>query len=254
MKITLKEIIGQYLSSATQGSQEFLRLWNLAVFGLKIEFNLDVTGEMKTVVLNVNANKTVDLPCDYISYSKIGVINGNGEVQTFKRNDSLTTYNGLNPSNRVAGTPQGSPNFYSYNQLYPNLYGNYYFNGDYYNLFGADSGGTTLGEYKVDESKKLIYLNLYNTYSQIVLEYLSDGYSEDGCDHSVDVRAVQAVVAYIRWQNAIDQPKKFNQSQIRGFKTEYFNEKRKAKMRLNPFRLNEMIMAEINSIKLTSKA
>lgn len=226
MKITLKEIIGQYLSSATQGSHEFLRLWNIAVFGLKVEFNLDVTGEMKTVILDVSANKTVQLPCDYIQYSKIGVINAKGEIATFKRNNAMSTLNGINPTNRVAGAPQGGAvGFLGYNERYPYIYGNYFYNGNYYNLYGADSGSPTLGEYKVDDSQRLIFLNLHTHYPQIVLEYLSDGYDEGCDDFSVDVRAVQAVVAYIRWQNAIDQPKKFNQSQIAGFARSYWNEK-----------------------------
>lgn len=256
MKITLKEIIGQYLSSATQGSHEFLRLWNIAVFGLKTEFNLDVTGELKTVVIDVNANGTVDLPCDYISYSKIGVVNGQGEIATFKRNDQLTTYDS-GEDNRIEGTPRGGVDA-SYIGIttnnYPFVYGNYYYNGAYYNLFGLDSGTQVLGEYKLDERNKLIYLNLHNHYPKIVLEYLSDGF-DDGCDdYSVDIKAVKAVVSYIRWQEKIDQPKKYAAGYVQNLKRDYYNEKRLAKMRLNPFVLNEMRAVNAASLKLVAKS
>lgn len=254
MKIKLKEIIGQYLSSASQGSHEFLRLWNLAVFGLKTEFNLDITGEVTTVILDVNANKTVNLPCNYIQYLKIGVLNGRGEVITFKRNDQLSLLD-TGGTNRLAGAPTHGEGFpYPVIAGYPWNYGNYYFNGSYFNLFGADSGTQNLGEYKIDEENRMIYLNLHNHYPQIVLEYLSDGYEEGCSDFSIDVRAVQAMVAYVRWQNAIDQPKKFNQSQIQGFARSYYNQKRLAKVRLNPFILNEMRSAESASIKLVPKS
>lgn len=254
MKIKLKEIIGQYLSSADQSSHQFLRLWNMAVFGLKTEFNLDITGEVITAVLDVNANKTVDLPCNYIQYLKIGVINGGGEVVTFKRNDQLSTYLSNSDTNRLEGTPTGGGSFpYVTNSWSPNSYSNYFFNGVYYNLFGADSGTPDIGQYKVDDNKRLIFLNTHTHYPQIVLEYLSDGYDEEYCDHSVDVRATQAMVSYLRWQNAIDQYKKFNPSQVKQFKMDFYNEKRKAKVRLNPFILNELRSAEAKSIKLTAK-
>ena len=104
MKVKLKELIGQYLSSADQSSHEFLRLWNIGVKGMKLEFNLDVTGSLKTVLLDVNANKTVELPCDYISYSKIGVMNHQGEVVTYKRNDQLAKIN-AHKETRLDGVP-----------------------------------------------------------------------------------------------------------------------------------------------------
>lgn len=84
MKIGLKKIVANYLNTEDLTSHQFLRLYNIAKWGLDTEFNLDITGKLKTVILEVNPNKTVDLPCDYVSYTKIGQINsrgGGGDLQ-----------------------------------------------------------------------------------------------------------------------------------------------------------------------------
>lgn len=256
MKIKGKEIVGQFLNSADQGTPEFMRLYNMLIWGLKTEFNLDITGTFKTVVLDVNANKTVSLPCDYIHYSKIGFINSIGEVVTFKRNDQLTTMVNNLGVDRFKGSPStgsgiGIIGSLPYNSL---NYNNYWANGSSYQLFGADSGTVTRGEYKVDDDQRLIFLSPQTYTSQIVLEYLGDGYDDECCDYSVDVRAAECMMAYLRWRNAIDMPKKYNQSQIDGFKKEFYRNKRLTKMRLNPFVLNEMQAITHASNKLVAKS
>jgi len=258
MKIKGKEIIGQFLNSADQSSQEFLRLYNMLVWGLKTEFNLDITGTFKTVILDVSANKTVALPCDYIQYSKIGVLNRRGEVVTFKRNDQLTTLNTHNVDSRTSGAPvvnsfmvDGANEGWPINFLY---YNNYFFNGSMRQLFGANSGTPVRGEYKVDEGQRLIFLSPEMHDSKIVLEYLSDGFDDGCCDYSIDVRASECMLAYLRWKNAVDQIKKYSQSQIREYKSEFYRNKRLTAMRMNPFILNEMQHSFRVSSKLAPKA
>lgn len=257
--IKLSEIVGQFLNSKDTSTHEYRRLLNIAIFGMKTEFNLDITGTYKTVILDVNANKTVSLPCDYITYSKIGVLNSRGEVATFSRNNQLSNYHSSyinDNSSRTVTNPllnttsvfpyPNSPNFYHYY--------NYFYNGDSFQLFGLDSGTPNIGEYKLDEKNKLILLNPQNIYTKIVLEYLSDGSDEDGCDYTLDVRVVAAMMAYLRWQNAIDLVKKFSQSTVRDLKREYYRNKRIAKMRNNKFNLSEMQKASRVGAKLVPKS
>lgn len=255
MKVSLKEIIGQFLNSTDQSSHEFLRLWNIGVFGMKTEFNLDITGTFVTKILDVNPNNTVDLPCDYIKYSKIGVINGRGEVATFKRNTQLSNLN-TGGDNRLSGAPLGGIGnaiLTPYNSLY---YNNFfcYENNTSYNLYGADSGTATLGEYKVDEGSRVILLSPQTKYNQIVLEYLSDGFDDSCDDYSVDVRAAECMLAYLRWKDAIDARKKFSPSTVNMFMKDFYRTKRLAKMRLNPFVLNELASALRIGTKLVAKA
>lgn len=253
MKITVKRIIGEFLSSTDESQHRFLRLWNIAKLGMETEFNLDITGTIKTVLLDVNANKTVDLPCDYIQYTKIGEINGSGEVVTYKRNDQMSTLMHLG-NNRLLNAPAiGSRSDYG---LYPtdSSYYNYSNGGVSYKLYGANSGTPTRGEYKVDNENRVIYLGMGSYNDKIVLEYLSDGYDEGCDDFDVDVRATQALLAYLRWKNALDMPKKFGLGQVQEYKKDFYREKRLCKMRLNPFILNEMQSAIRISQKMVAKS
>lgn len=255
MNISLKEIIGQFLNSKDTATHEFRRLWNIAVYGIKNEFNLDVTGSFKTRIIDVNANKTVTLPSDYIGLSKIGVLNDRGEVCTFSRNNQLTTYSATGPTSDIGRntgvTSAGSMGHYPFNNLY---YTNYFYNNQYYTLFGADSGTAVLAEYKLDENNGIILLNQDFYYANIVLEYLSDGYDEDEEDYFIDVRASEAMDAYLRWRNAIDLVKKFSLAQVRTYRKDYYNSKRMAKMRVNPFNVSDFNKAIRVSNKLAPKA
>jgi len=255
MKKTLTQIVGQFLNSSDKSTHEFRRLYNIAVAGLKDEFNLSLTGTLKTVVLEVNANKTVAMPDDYIQYSKIGILNGQGEIITFKRNDQLSALNAeyttANVRNGDASLASGDVSLYN---SYSNYYWNFFDGGTSFKLYGAGSGTASMGEYKILESQRLILLDARTSYSHLVLEYLSDGFDSENEDYEVDIRASQAMVAYIRWQNAIDLYKKFSQSQVTGFKREYYREKRLAATKLNPFILNEANHASRVSVHLAPKA
>ncbi len=238
MKIGLKEIVGQFLNSSDRSSHEFLRLWNMGVWGLRTEFNLDILGVTKTVLLDVNANKTVSLPADYMSFSKIGVINDIGEIVTFKRNEQLSNYHAsiITSTDRLEGLPElNTIDTSLLNPLaYPYMYQNYWWGGSSYTLFGLSSGTATIGQYHIDEDAGVILLDPENTYTQLLLEYVSDGYDECCNDHEIDAKASEAMLSYLRWKNAIDKRKQFSTNDVRQLKVEYYREKRIAKNRINP--------------------
>lgn len=257
MKILLKTLVAQFLDSADDSSHAFRRLYNIGVRGCR-EFNLDILGTLKTVVLDVQPNNTAYLPTDYLSYSKIGVLNNRGEVVTYKRNDQLSQWNDIytqQAGERQTGAPiLNTLTPYFDQNTYPNWYYNYYLAGTYYNLFGADSGTPKVGEYKLDETNGLILLDPYNQYPQVVLEYLADGYDSTADDYEIDSRAEEAFLCYLRWKNAQDLRKKYSQNDVRSFKIEFYREKRLAAMRINAFVLNEMEHASRVATKLAPRA
>jgi len=253
MNIGLKKIVANHLNTDDLSSHQFLRLYNIAKWGLETEFNLDVTGTFKTVLLPILPNKTVELPCDYIQYSKIGQINSRGEVLTYKRNSQLSTLN-TNPFNRTKGIIS-STTVDGYGYPYDNdYYHNYYFNGASYRLFGADSGTATYGEYKVDNGQKLIFLDPRNSQQEILLEYLSNGYVEEDGDFVIDIRAAEAMSLYMKWKDAAGQRKKYGRNEVMSMRSEYYNAKRLTKMRMNPFILNELQDVARSGNKLVAKS
>jgi hypothetical protein len=261
MQTPLRKIVAQFVDSSDTSAHQYRRLYNIAVRGLENEFNLDLTGHFITALLDVEPNKTVQLPVGYLNYSKIGIVNQSGEFVVLKRNDQLSNFHAIyyDQTNRNAGVPSinsfgdflGLNATNGYNNLY---FYNFWNQGTSFNLYGLDSGTATIGTYKVDVGANVILLNPEFAYPQILLEYLSDGYDESEDDYSIDSRAAEAMLAWIRWQQSIDQPKKFPANMVAFYMKQYFNEKRKAKMRLNGFHLSEMNDIIRRTTKLVPKS
>lgn len=252
----LRQIIAQFLDSADQSSHQFRRLYNIGVRGCR-EFNLDITGQFKTVLLPVNPNKTVTLPQDYLTYSKMGIVNERGEIITFTKNEQLSQYHAIYTQQveRNEGVPELTTiGNYVAPLPYPYLYSNYWNGGTSYNLFGLNSGTANITEFDIDEGAGVILLNQHTRYEEMLLEYLSDGYDELADDYKIDVRAEEAFICYLRWKQATDLIKKFSASQIREYKNEYYRERKLAKMRINKALVSEFTHKKRSLTTLTAKA
>jgi len=252
----LRQIIAQFLDSADQSSHQFRRLYNIGVRGCR-EFNLDITGQFKTVLLPVNPNKTVTLPQDYLTYSKMGIVNERGEIITFTKNEQLSQYHAIYTQQveRNEGVPELTTiGNYVAPLPYPYLYSNYWNGGTSYNLFGLNSGTANITEFDIDEGAGVILLNQHTRYEEMLLEYLSDGYDELADDYEIDVRAEEAFICYLRWKQATDLIKKFSASQVREYKNEYYRERKLAKMRINKALVSEFTHKKRSLTTLTAKA
>lgn len=250
-RIPLKTIVAELIDSKDSSSHEFRRMYNIGVRGVR-EFNTDIVGNFSTKLLNVNANKTVDLPEDYLSFSKIGVINEKGEIITLRSNPQLSNYNDGHPlkADRFEGVPNlGAVTYPAIPYNYPYIYYNFFVSNQSFNLFGIGGGGQDIGNYKVDEECGVIIFGPYFKYDKVLLEYLGDGMDRSCDDYMIDSRAAEAMLAYIRWKTALDNPKKYGQGLIRDYKQEYKSERLKAKMRIN-----KIVVSEFEDIhRITTK-
>lgn len=255
-KIPLKQIIAELIDSKDSSSHEFRRLYNIGVRGIR-EFNTDIVGNFTTALLDVNANKTAELPDDYVSYSKIGVINDKGEIITLRLNNQLSDYGSKRflAEDRFIDVPKVDTITYpSVPYNYPYIYYNFFAANQSFNLFGIGGGGQNLGDYKVDEECGIIIFSPEFKYDKILLEYLSDGMDRECDDYMVDSRAAEALLAYVRWKSALDMPKKFGQGMIREYKAEYKAERLKAKMRINKIVVSEFEDMQRITNKLAPRA
>jgi hypothetical protein len=255
-RIPLKTIVAELIDSKDSSSHEFRRMYNIGVRGVR-EFNTDIVGNFSTKLLDVNANKTADLPEDYVSYSKMGVINEKGEIVTLRSNPQLSNYNIGHPLNpdRFEGVPGiGAVSYPAIPYNYPYIYYNFFISNQSFNLFGLAGGGQDIGNYKVDEECGIIIFGPNFKYEKVLLEYLGDGMDRDCDDYMIDSRAAEAMLAYIRWKTALDNPKKYGQGIMRDYKQEYKSERLKAKMRINKIVVSEFEDIQRMTNKLAPRA
>lgn len=238
--VGLAEVIYQYLDQSKQTNAEFRRLWTVGVRGVE-EMGMDVYGTTKTAKLVVNANKTVNLPSDYVGFSKVGVFNAYGEVSTLRRNKNMSSYK-INQTDRTtSNTDNTTGNTYRLQDL---AYVNYFDGARYVNIFGAGSVLNSAGQFDVDEEQGLIYLDNEFPFSYVVLEYLSS--PADDVDYKIPLQIREAVLSFIAWKDIEHLPlgrrASLGDKQLR--RKEYYNQKRNANLRENPVTLwdaNEVI-------------
>jgi hypothetical protein len=238
--VPLSEVIYQYLDQSKQANAEYRRLWTIGVRGVE-EMGMDVFSTTKTVKLVVNANKTVDLPSDYIGFSKVGVFNADGEVATLKRNKNLSSYK-INQSDRTtSNTDNTTGNSYRLQDL---AFVNYFDGARYVNIFGTGSALLSAGSFDIDEEQGILYLDNNYGHDYVVMEYLSS--PADDVDYKIPIQVREAVLAYIAWKDIEHLPlgrrASLGDKQLR--RKEYYNQKRNANLRENPVMLwdaNEVI-------------
>src|SRR5690349_1489903 len=122
--ITLDRCVNEYLNEANLPGAHYGRIWNIAYRCLE-QLNLDLFNTLKTRKLNVNPNMTVNLPADCVQWTKIGVLNSNGEVATLKQNTNMTWYGALD-SSRLSLDQDANQGANTFLTQFPNFYYNFW--------------------------------------------------------------------------------------------------------------------------------
>lgn len=258
-KQPLKEIIAELIDQNDRSEHYFRRLYRLGVQGAR-KFHYDLTGSFRSVLLPVSANHSVAWPCDYLDYSTLGIVNNCGEVVPLVHNEDLSLLRQQYLASQqkvvqVPVVPDGFANSVENPQAYSFFWLNYEWGAEgWMHLYGVGGGAPAVGEFTVDPNNKCFYVPHYFPYGTVMLEYLSDGYAEEGCDYMVDIFAVEAIKWWIRWQDAIGLPKKNGLGMVEYYKREYLIARRDARSRINHARINEMQVIFRNNIKLTARA
>jgi hypothetical protein len=222
-----------YIDESRQTTKEFRRLWALAFRGLT-DIGLDVSWSPKQVVIEVNDNKTVNIPDDYLDWVRIGVFNSDGELATLRVNEQLTTYKGNNSKRLVDIKSQLGDDIG--NDQYPYWYG-YWGDQDYEHYFGVGSMLIQAGECKVDAANSIILLNPTFNYTTITLEYISSPVMDD--DYAIDFKAQEALIAWLAWKDVVSLPstRLVNMQEKTMRQRNYQQQKALARKRIKPFRL-----------------
>lgn len=250
--IKLNTVVHKYIDRAGQTTAKYRRLYSLAVDCLT-ELTMDVAGVLKTCKLSVLPNKTAELPMDYLDWSKVGVLNNHGEVACLDFNSNLTRWedNSIDRLNKNSDDSVGG--FYRYGN--PFFFNNYLTSGIYYNLFGiAGTEYTSLGKFNIDKKKALILLDNCFNFDYVMLEYLS--MPDEDEEYEIPIQLQAAVIAWLGFRDIEFFAASRNVSiyDKRARRDEWLREKRLAKERMQPFRLQIANQYTRETIKLVAKA
>lgn len=233
--ISLDSIVNDYIDETQQSINQYYRLWNLAFRGME-QLGLDFFYQLRTVRLTVASNKTVVIPNDYISYTKVGVLNSIGEIITLTYNNNMTTYADT-LSNRDALTQDDTLG--NYLNVQTPIWYNYYNNGLYANAYGVPSGSPFVGTFKVDNDNGVILLGENFGYDYIMLEYLAS--PKENQNFPVPMQFREALIAWLAWKDIANIPsnRRGNLGDKRDRRHEFYNERRLALSRWKPYRSDD---------------
>lgn len=249
--IPLDEAITAYLDEAEASNHRYYKCWQLAYRCLH-ELGLDAFFLVKSVKLPVLENLTVPIPADYLSYSKVGVLNAQGEIITMGVNNNLTTAFDLSP-NRIQQVED--PEIVTIEQQQGGIWWYNYWNGyGFGNLYGLPSGQPFIGSFKIDNANGVIVLSPGFAYPYIMLEYVSS--PQAGQEYYIPIQFKEAVIAYLAWKDIKSIPSKthVNNSNVQMRRKDYYNERRLAIARFDPVNLPDLYQWNLEAQRLTVKA
>lgn len=247
--VGLDECVLEYLNEAELSQSKYFKIWHLAWRALT-ELGLDAFFSVRAVKIPVNSNLTANLPADYLQYSKIGVLNQQGEIIPMGVNNKLTVAFDLMPTRLQQTQDNSIPTEINSNGI---LWYNYW-NGDgYTQIYGLPSGSPNVGSFKIDNANGVIVLSENFSYEYVMLEYIAS--PKEGGEYYLPIQFKEAVIAYLRWKDIIAVPVKTRpqQSNVEMRRREYYNERRLAIARYDPVNLPDLYQWNMEQQRLTVK-
>jgi len=247
--VSLDTVINLYLDRSEQSVHKYYKCWQLAFSGME-ELGLDFFYQIKSVKLPVNANLTVSLPDDYLNYSKVGVLNSQGEIIPMGYNNKLTTFADLQPDRLEKTQDNTITDLIQFNTP---IWYNYWNNGAFSSLYGLPSGSPFIGSFKVDNHNGVILLSENFGYEYIMLEYVAS--PKQGEEYYIPIQFKTALMWYIAYNDIAMLPntRKGTLGDKEQRKRAYHNERRVANARYRPVDLHDAHQWSMEQQRLTVK-
>ena len=245
--VTVSEVVSDFIMSIE--GEDFAKhisdtlVHNYALRGIR-EMGFDMMQRIRSIKLSVNSNDTVDLPDDFVSLSKIGVVGADGVIQV------LTSNPNINISQKYKTTSGGTLIDSDGDGVYdrvdaksPTLdteklnerdyvtFSNYVYQNNVGQLYGL-GGGIYVGEYRLNHDQNRIELSVDDKITDVVIEYVADEARSE--NPTVHIMAEEALRAYIYYK-IISRKSNVPGGEKARARAEYFNELRRANSRLKSF-------------------
>ena len=242
-------------------------LRNVALRGIR-EFGFDVTARIKSLKRDIDSNNTVQLPSDYVDLVKVGIVGADGVVYVLNQNKNI------NYSRKVSGTTtpvddKEGPMYLEQNEVENRLddktstngdvdngdpfesyvFRNYIYENNLGGLYGI-GGGHGMGEYRINLDQNRLEIDTSSDITKVVIEYVAD--EARSSNPLVHVYAEEALRAYIYYKLCERKSTVPANEKMRA-RSEYYNERRKAKARLSNFTREEALRTIRKNFKQAPK-
>ena len=235
---------------------------NYALRGIR-EMNFDIQKKIKSLKLSVNSsNDTVELPDDFVDYTKIGIVGADGLIYVFAENKNQAApmkYKVDSAGNRIdsdsdgvydredaknaGGSRASLSDFESY------TFRNFLYEGNIGRAYGI-GGGKYSGEFRINFEQNRIELYSTAGYSEIVIEYIAD--EARSTNPSIHIYAENALRSYIYYR-LVERKANVPMAEKMRARQEYFNERRLANARLKSFTKEEALKTIRKNYKQSPK-
>lgn len=275
--IPLRQIIDDFLLTTddddfTSNASE-VSVRNYALRGIR-ELGFDVTTRVKSMKLDVTAsNNTVILPTDFVDLIKIGLVDTDGIVRVMRENKHINYSQKVGADNGAGkktdaegyvdggsldvdpplliqdnadlipnkedskGATAGQTGSSSSDSLKEDVFRNYLYQNTLGALYGL-GGGVGVGEYRLNLDQFRIELMTNSTVTEVVIEYISD--EARSTNPLVHVYAEEALRAYMYYK-LCERKRNVPANEKARARAEYYNERRKARARMNSITKDDIL-------------
>ena len=269
--IPLSQVINDF--KVTSDGDDFvsnasdIAIRNFALRGIR-DFGFDVTSRTKSIKISVNTmNNTAALPDDYVDLLKVGIVGSDGVVRVLGENKNINFSRRIDSPLSTSDSSEGPLNIdgnlinnrsddktvTSSNSSSADsdfyIFDNYLHQGGLGRLYGA-GGGQRVGQYRINLDQNRIEIEVSGSTTELILEYISD--EARSTNPVVHVYAEEALRSYVYYK-LCERKSNVPANEKARARSEYYNERRKAKSRLSNFSKEEALKTIRKNFKLAPK-
>ena len=263
--VPLNQIINDFIITLADddyaGTASDTQIRTHALRGIR-EMGFDMSRKIRSLKLTVDtSNSTVELPDDYVDWSKVGVVGADGIVYVLGENKNINysqayqdgfgekvtdsdeaadsdgdgVFDRIDDKTATGGGSPGSSDDLSQG-MNSHVFRNYAYGAS--NAVYGVGGGHYYGQFRVNLDQNRIELGVGGGIGEVVIEYVADqGRSKNP---SVHVYAEEALMAYMYYK-IIERKASVPANEKARARQEYYNERRKANARIKSFTKEEAL-------------
>ena len=269
--VPLNQIINDFIITMAEddfaGTASDNQVRTHALRGIR-EFGFDVSNKIRSLKLTINsANNTVELPDDYVGWSKIGVVGSDNLVYVLGENKNINYSQAYDAGSGVKAPTSATANDSDNDGVYDRIddktstgdvgiqsgFNSTIFRDYYYGaqnaIYGA-GGGRYRGEFRVNLDQNRIEISPMSGVSEIVIEYVAD--EARSKNPEVHVYLEEALMSYMYYK-IIERRSSVPANEKARARQEYYNERRKANSRMKTFTKEEALKTIRKNFKQSPK-